>query len=331
MIFVIATLASLVTTFLVVPWLIRNLKNTSAVGRDLNKKDRPLIPEMGGLAVVIGFYVGVNVLTISVYALVQWGYDDVLLDLWKVISSPVFVLSLLAVLGAAVTGIMDDLFNLRQRVKAILPFLFALPLGSAMVSMGKTALLGIPFGMWMLIIAPFGITAAANATNMLEGFNGLGTGLGIIATTTMIIISLMLGRTEGLILLVPLLGALIAFLWFNKYPARIFPGDSMTLFVGATIACAAVISNLKTLGAILFIPMIVEFFLKARGHFTGENYGKIRDDGSLSYKGRIESLAHWIMMKVRVDEKKLVRIFWGVEILISVIVILLATLYLPLG
>ncbi|TET91171.1 MAG: hypothetical protein E3J35_04145 [Methanomassiliicoccales archaeon] len=331
MVFVIAALASSVTTFLTVPWLIRNLKNTSAVGRDLNKKDRPLIPEMGGLAVVIGFYVGVNVLTIVVYVLVNGGNGNFFSSWQRVISSPIFVLSLLAVLGAAVTGIMDDLFNLRQRVKAVLPFLFALPLGSAMVSMGNTTLLGMDLGVLMLIIAPFGITAAANATNMLEGFNGLGTGLGIITTTTMIIISFTVGATEGLFLLFPLLGALIAFLWFNRYPARIFPGDSMTLFVGATIACAAIISNLKTLGAILLIPMIVEFFLKARGHFTGENYGKIQEDGTLSYKGRTESLAHLIMRRMRVNEKKLVYIFWGVEILICVLVILFATLYIPLG
>ncbi|UCD92828.1 MAG: hypothetical protein JSV43_02610 [Methanobacteriota archaeon] len=324
-------MTSFVTTFLMVPWLIRNLKNTSAVGRDLNKPDRPRIPEMGGLAVVIGFYVGVTALTISVYLLVNGGNGNLFSSWQRVISSPIFVLSLLAVLGVAVVGIMDDLFNLRQRVKAVLPFLFALPLGSAMVSLGNTSLLGVNLGVWMLLAAPFGITAAANASNMLEGFNGLGAGLGIIATTTMIIVSFILNATEGLFLLFPLLGALIAFLWFNRYPARIFPGDSMTLFVGATIACAAIISNLKTLGAILFIPMIIEFFLKARGHFTGENYGRIQKDGTLAYSGRIESMAHLVMRKMRVTEKRLVYTFWVVEIAISVFVILLATLYLPLG
>lgn len=277
----------------------------------MNKAGAPRIPEMGGLAVVIGFYVGVNVLTI-------WGENN--------LASSIFYLSLLAVLGAAVTGIMDDLFSLRQRVKAFLPFIFAIPLGNLMVETGNTVLLTVDFGILMLFIAPFGITSASNATNMLEGFNGLGAGMGIIITSAMIALSVALGRTEGLFLLLPLLGALVAFLWFNKYPARIFPGDSMTLFVGATVACAAIIANLKSFGAVLFIPMIVEFFLKTRGHFKGENYGTIEEDGTLSYDGRIESLAHIIMKRRRVNERQLVYILWGIEILVSVIVVAYAWL-----
>jgi UDP-N-acetylglucosamine--dolichyl-phosphate N-acetylglucosaminephosphotransferase len=303
----VAALASFVTTFLVVPWLIKNLKGTSAVGKDLNKPGHPLIPEMGGLAVVIGFYVGVNVLTI-------WGEND--------LPSAIFYLSLLAVLGAAVTGIMDDLFRMRQRVKAFLPFIFAIPLGSAMVDTNNTILVGIDFGILMLLIAPFGITSAANAANMLEGFNGLGVGLGIIITSSMIIISFITGQTEGLFLLFPLLGALLAFLWFNKYPSRIFPGDSMTLFVGATIACAAIISNLKAYGAILFIPLIVEFFLKAKGHFKAENYGKIDGDGRLSYDGRIESMAHLVMKWKKLTEWQIVAVLWLVEIIVCVLTII---------
>ncbi len=302
-----AALASFVTTFIVVPWLIKNLKGTSAVGKDLNKPGHPQIPEMGGLAVVIGFYVGVNVLTI-------WGEND--------LPSAIFYLSLLAVLGAAVTGIMDDLFRMRQRVKAFLPFIFAIPLGSAMVDTNNTILLGINFGVWMILIAPFGITSAANAANMLEGFNGLGVGLGIIITSSMIIISFITGQTEGLFLLFPLLGALLAFLWFNKYPAKIFPGDSMTLFVGATIACAAIISNLKTYGAILFIPLIVEFFLKAKGHFKAENYGKINGDGRLSYEGKIESISHLVMKWKKLTEWQIVAVLWLVEIVVCVLTII---------
>jgi UDP-N-acetylglucosamine--dolichyl-phosphate N-acetylglucosaminephosphotransferase len=307
LIFIVAALASFATTFLVVPWLIKNLKNTSAVGRDLNKAGAPQIPEMGGLAVVIGFYVGVNVLTI-------WGENN--------LSSSIFYLSLLAVLGAAVTGIMDDLFSLRQRVKAFLPFIFAIPLGSLMVDTSNTILMGVDFGILMLFIAPFGITSAANAANMLEGFNGLGVGLGIIITSSMIAISFITGQTEGLFLLFPLLGALVAFLWFNKYPAKIFPGDSMTLFVGATIACAAIISNLKGYGAILFIPMIIEFALKAKGHFRAENYGKINGDGNLTYDGRVESMAHLVMKWKRLKEWQIVAVLWLVEIIVCVATII---------
>jgi UDP-N-acetylglucosamine--dolichyl-phosphate N-acetylglucosaminephosphotransferase len=225
------------------------------VGIDLNKWKKPKIPEMGGLAVVIGFYLGA-----------------VFLFLFIDIRADIYYISLLAIMGAAVVGIMDDLFDLRQRIKAVLPFVFALPLGITIYQLATegssngpqifgTFILGVDIGVLMVFAIPIGITCAANASNMLEGFNGLGAGLGIIMTVTMIIISIINGTTQGLFLLVPLLGALIAFLYFNKHPAKIFPGDTLTLFTGAILACAAIVSYTKVAGALLFIPLIIEFFL----------------------------------------------------------------------
>jgi len=309
-------LIALLSTLIVVPWLIKNLKNTRMVGIDYNKKDRRVIPEMGGLAVIIGFYVGV-----------------IFLILFDTVQADIYFLSLLAIMGAAVVGIMDDLFDLRQRVKALLPFIFALPLGIKIYQMAvegaangaqtfDTYILGIDIGILTIVAIPLGITCAANAANMLEGFNGLGTGLGIIMTSTMIVISIIEGETRGLFLLVPLLGALIAFLYFNKYPAKIFPGDTLTLFVGAVIACAAIVSHLKTVGALLFIPLVVEFFLKVKGKFRGENYGEPDDKGYITYKGRIESLAHALMKRKKLKEWQLVALLWIMEIVVCAIVVI---------
>ena len=166
---------------------------------------------------------------------------------------------------------------------------------------------------------PINIVVTRSAANMLDGFNGLGAGLGIIMTGSLIVLSFLTNAQEGLFLLFPLLGALSAFILFNRYPARVFPGDSMTLFTGATIGCAAIISapSLKTFGAILFLPMIVEFILKLRGRFQGENYGKVGPDGRLIWNGRIESLAHAIMKWRPLREWEIVIILWAVELAIA--------------
>lgn len=308
-ILIIALIVSFLTTILTVPWLIQKLTEKGFVGVDQNKFQKPTIPEMGGLAVVIGFIAGVS--TFLVINKILNG------DEFPILAAP-----LLAVVGAALTGIMDDLFGLRQRIKAVIPFLFAIPIG--VYVMDKTQLsfifFTVDFGVFMVLIAPFGVTCAANAGNMLEGFNGLGTGLGIIITITLIALSMFFDVTDSLLLLFPLLGALIAFLWFNRFPAKIFPGDTLTLFMGATVACAAIMVDLKTIGAILFIPMIIEFFLKLRGHFRGENYGTPDKDGNLSYDKRIESLTHIIMKRRKVNEKQLVWIIWGIEGLLCVVV-----------
>ena len=129
------------------------------------------------------------------------------------------------------------------------------------------------------------------------------------------------GTDAGLFILVPLLGSLIAFLYYNKYPARIFPGDTLTLFVGATIACSAILSDLKFEGTILMTPMIVEFFLKCRGRFEGECFALSNEDGILLYTDRVESLTHFVMKNFVVDEKELVYILWFFEMVLAAVVV----------
>jgi UDP-N-acetylglucosamine--dolichyl-phosphate N-acetylglucosaminephosphotransferase len=173
----------------------------------------------------------------------------------------------------------------------------------------------------MLLAAAFAVTCAANAANMLEGFNGLGAGLGIIMSFTLVILGVVHNRMDGAYLLVPLMGSLIAFLWFNKYPARIFPGDTMMLFMGATLAIAGILSNLQVQTAFIFIPMIVEFFLKLKGHFKAENYCSEAGNGFLEYHGRIESLTHVFMKHLKVKEQELVALIWGIEVAMCIIVV----------
>ena len=310
-ILVASAMISFVAAYLFLPWLIRSLRGTSLVGKDLNKPLGPLVPEMGGIGVILGFYVGVGVLAAFVV---------------PAASSALFFAALSACLGAGVVGLMDDMFRLRKRSKAILPFVLALPLGAVVFSGKNTVLLGLDIGVLMALVVPLGVTSASNAANMLEGFNGLGAGLGVIMTASLIALSLLTGAQEGLFLLFPLLGALAAFLCFNRYPARVFPGDSMTLFTGATIACAAIISSpsLKAFGALLFIPMIIEFVLKFRGHFQAENYGEIGSDGRLGWDGPVESLAHAVMRWKRLREWEIVLVIWAFEAVVCVAVIVAA-------
>jgi len=277
----------------------------------MNKPEKPQIPEMGGLSVVFDFFFGIYILIVIDF-----------LYLTGEGVTPYILASLVTILGIAFLGLLDDLMGLSQKTKAILPFFFSLHLGVFVPSMMFIPIIGyIDFGSLMILMVPIGITCASNSANMLEGFNGLGAGLGLIITATLIIISIINNSMEGLYLLIPLLGTLIAFLYYNKYPAKIFPGDTLTLFVGGTIGCAAIINNLKLEGVILMSPMIVEFFLKLRGNFKGECFAKFNKNGILVHQGRIESLTHVIMQNFEVDEKRLVMFFWFFELLLALFVI----------
>src|SRR5438552_17283196 len=52
-----SAMISFLAAYLFLPWLIRSLRGTSLVGKDLHKPGKPLIPEMGGVGVILGFYV----------------------------------------------------------------------------------------------------------------------------------------------------------------------------------------------------------------------------------------------------------------------------------
>jgi UDP-N-acetylglucosamine--dolichyl-phosphate N-acetylglucosaminephosphotransferase len=97
----------------------------------------------------------------------------------------------------------------------------------------------------------------------------------------------------------------------------------MTLFSGATIACAAIVSSpsLKLLGALLFLPMIVEFFLKASARFEAENYGDVDAHGYLHHDGPVRSLAHFVMRARPFKEYQLVAVLWTIEAVICGVVL----------
>jgi UDP-N-acetylglucosamine--dolichyl-phosphate N-acetylglucosaminephosphotransferase len=308
---VIAFIVTLILTRQIIPVL----RKQKIVNNDLNKMDTPLIPEMGGIAVIFAFFLAMN---FSFYWITSLDY-------------PMLAMVLFTIMGVAFVGILDDLLDLHQLTKSILPFLIAIPLGITFPD--KT--LTLPFfesvsvGVWMVLLIPLGITTVTNLTNILEGFNGLGVGLGIIITSTLIVISFITDELDGLFLFIPLLGALLGFFYFNKYPSRIFPGDTLMFFQGAVIGCAAIIGNLKTIAAILYLPLLVEFILKARGGFPAKNHGIIQEDGTLSYHGKIYSLSHLIMRRLRVTEQRLVLILWIMEATLCLAMIIVAYLLGP--
>jgi len=90
-----SAIVSFVAVYLFLPWLIRSLRGTTLVGKDLNKIHAPLVPEMGGIGVILGFYVGVGILAAFVV---------------PAASSALFFAALSACLGAGVVGILDDMF-----------------------------------------------------------------------------------------------------------------------------------------------------------------------------------------------------------------------------
>ena len=296
--------------------LIPSLRRAGRVGRDLHKPSQPEIPEMGGLALLLGWAVAIGaVLVAGKYSGVFPGVDQTAL-----------LASLATVLGAGLIGCVDDMLGMRQSVKAFLPWLVALPLAAA--SGGKTAIVlpfvGVTdFGLVSpLVLVPLGVTVAANASNMLAGFNGLEAGIGLISLGTLAVIAGVLGRETALVLLLAGIGGVGALLALNRYPAKVLIGDVGTLSIGALIACGAVVGRMETAGALLFLPHVVDFVLKAVHRFPTSGWGGvIQPDGRLVCPPHGPVSLPQLVLKLTggLHERTLVAVLWSVQLALGVL------------
>ena len=136
---------------------------------------------------------------------------------------------------------------------------------------------------------------------------------------------------QGYVALLAVMGffTLVAFLAFNWFPARVFPGDILTYFIGALIACIAILGDLTRIALFLFIPYFLEFILKARGRFRKESFAKPLGDNSLELPYEkiygLEHLAVWFVKKLkgRCFERDVVIFILGMEVVLIAISYLL--------
>ena len=311
-------IVSFAVSFVGFPIIIPRLKRAGIVGKNMNSEKEEEIPEMGGLIMAAGFGVGI------VFAIFLRTFFDIFLSVS--LTSILAVLS--TVLVVVIIGVFDDLISMRQWIKAIMPVFAALPLMAIKegYSMMRIPFIGlVNFGIFYpLALVPLGITGAANAVNMLAGFNGLEVGMGAVAVGSLAIIAYIIGQTDALIILVAALGALLATLYYNWYPAKILIGDVGTLSIGAVIASAVIVGNYETAGAIIVIPYVVDFLIKAKNHFPGKNWWGIYREGKLYCPDSGPIGLCQLIMKVcdGISERNLVLVLMGIEAVCGVVAIL---------
>lgn len=309
----VALLVSGIGTFVLLRLLIPRLAQAGIVGRDMNKPGQPPVAEMGGLGLIGGFGAGI----LTIIALRTFLETEALVAL-----NTVELLAVLAtVLIIALIGLIDDLIGVHQGWKAIIPALAAVPL--IVIEVGQQTMI-IPFigpvhfgVLYPLVLVPLGVTGAANAFNMLAGFNGLEVGLGTVAVGALAIIAAHLGGGTSLVLLLAALGALLATLYFNWYPAKVFIGDVGTLTIGAVIATAVIIGNFEWAGVMVILPHGLDFLLKARKGFPSAGWWGEYRDGKLycPAHGPVGLAQLVLLLTGGVSERTLVLILLGLEAL----------------
>lgn len=295
-------LIAFLITFLVMPSLIRRLKKADIVGRDIHKISKPEVAEMGGIGILLGFAIAIMA---GVYLCPQYQSQ--------------LTITLIVILLTGIIGMVDDLIMLSSKEKLILLWIAGLP-----IMWVTPPNVGI---VYMLLI-PVAVTIASNLTNMLAGLNGIETGLGVIALTSLTLSCVIMNKFDVAIISFSMLGALIAFLFYNKYPANVFPGDVGTLIIGACIAIIAFIGRVKIIAFIVLLPNIIDGLLKfySAGVMERQNFKptQVNQEGELvapstGFNSLIRSV-----LKRPMKEKQVVYIIWSIGLIFGLIGIIVA-------
>jgi phospho-N-acetylmuramoyl-pentapeptide-transferase len=160
-------------------------------------------------------------------------------------------------LAGGLIGFADDRTKLRvgsegipARIKLAAEFLLAVPV-AALSLQGAQHQLWLPSTPWLLYpLAVVAVVGCANAVNLSDGMDGLAAGLSIIALPAIVLLLPSAPAGEKAVGMT-LFGALVAFLIFNRYPARIFMGDVGALAIGYALAAMAIQQ-----GFLILLPLV---------------------------------------------------------------------------
>ncbi len=321
----ISTIVCFFVVVYLVSWLIKYLRKINLVVQDQNKEDKPLVPLSGGLAVVAGFFAGL--LTFIFIRTFFPTIDGLILNDYNL--KYIFA-GMISILIITLVGFIDDLIiertkesssGLKQWQKPLLTLSAAIPLVAIMA--GETSM-ALPFigrfdigVLYPLILVPVGVVGAANMVNLLGGLNGLETGMGIVYISMLGLYAYMNGRYIAALIALMAFAALLGFFYYNKFPAKILPGDSLTYFLGGTLVVIAVVGNIEKAALIVAIPFFIEFLLKWRSKFKADSFGYYKNGKLHSKYRKIYSLTHLFLKTGKFTEKQIVWCFIAMELIIS--------------
>lgn len=243
-----AFLLALVAALFITPWVRKAAFKIGAIDQPEQRKvHSKIMPRMGGLAVYLAFAVAVLLtqqLDNRIIGLLVGGFIIILL------------------------GILDDTRGLPAKVKlvgqiaaaaAVIPFgiqvdFITNPLNGHLVHLG----------IWGIPVTIFWIISVTNAINLIDGLDGLAGGTSLIAALTLAAVtwqqSYLLGGLgmDVVSMALILAAAILGFLRYNFYPAKIFLGDTGSMFLGYALGTLAIMGVAKTATAIsVIIPIVI--------------------------------------------------------------------------
>ena len=200
----------------------------------IRKMHRKPIPRIGGIPIVLSYGIAIGVMVLSAP---HWAKLSV--------QHQALIFELLPAVGVVfLTGLIDDLVTLRPWQKLSGQFVAAALVAWRLAPMIMNGHSNSP---WITIpLSVFWLIGCTNAINLIDGLDGLATGVGLFATVTTVIVAALHGNLGLAIATAPLAGCLLAFLIFNFNPASVFLGDCGSLTIGFMLGCFSLIWSRHT-------------------------------------------------------------------------------------
>jgi len=213
----------------------------------LHKRHKRPVPVLGG----VGLFAAIWLTLLTVRLVFPESFSDLAESLIYIFLGAFLVF---------LVGFSDDLKPLSAWIK-----LLAEVSAGLILYMGGLRIdpISIPFhgsimiGQWSIAITVLWVVGLTNAVNIIDGLDGLAAGVSLIGAITLIIVGVVYNVGSVLVFLYSMVGFLAIFLVYNRYPARIFLGDSGALQIGFYFAVISLLVPVKTFtAAALYVPLL---------------------------------------------------------------------------
>lgn len=263
-----------------------------------------ITPRLGGLAIFIGSMLGL---------LYLWPEHEHLPEI--IMGSIVIV----------ITGILDDKYTIRPIIKLSGQLIAASFLISSGLIIERITLpfIGvIELGFISVLITLLWIVGITNAINLIDGLDGLATGVTTIALTSIFIMSLIDSQTIVAFLSIVLIGANLGFLYHNFYPAKIYMGDTGSNYLGFMIAVVSIQGLFKNVALFSFIIPVIVLAVPIFDTFLAI-IRRMRNKESIAMADNKH--IHYRMIQSGYSHKATVLILYGFSALFGVLAIIFST------
>ena len=244
---------SALVSALTTPIAIRIANKYGLIRPDAHKAEKVYVPLLGGIPLVVGSSIGLIIASLI--------YPQYAIEI---------TVQLLTTFLAFIVGLVDDVKILSGIKKTILTLISILPVIIAALIFSNKIVLGRPYVpilgrlrltliYWVLL--PFAIAGPANVANMLDIMNGIMPSTSLLIFSALFSSSTVLGSEVGMVISAAWIGALVGYLPYNMYPARIFNGDAGSLAVGAAIGSLAVLTRQEFIALVALFPHLLNGFL----------------------------------------------------------------------